>query len=635
MALTSSVYKFGEFELDCSRYELRRSGRALKLERIPMDLLILLLERDGQVVSRQEIVERLWGKDVFVDTEHGINTAIRKIRTALGEKIEHPRFILTLSGKGYRFVPETLNPNGNGTAAAAEKVSPPTEALNSPNPEAIRTKTDERLSSRWVGAAIGLLLVAGATVALNVTGLHDRVFARNQIGPIHSIAVLPLANLSGDASQEYFADGMTDELITALAKNRSLRVVSRTSAMQYKGVRRPLPNIARELGVDGILEGSVERSGNRVHMTAQLIYAPTDTHIWAESYDRDLNGALSLPEELSQIVANEAKVTSAPVRPSRYINPEAHDTYLRGRYFWFSHKYDRSRECFEKAIQLQPDYAAAWDGLGDSYGASAVSGIPPQDAQDAFAKQEAFVRRALELDDSLPEAHNSMAAFYLFSAWDWHRAEAESLRAVELNPNYAEGRLIHSLILYTLNRDDEGLQERKRSAEIDPFARPWALGDAYLLHRQYDAAVNELRARAETEPQDPEIQFSLSEAYLFKGMKNEAALHQEQTFLAEGDKKSAEAVKRAFERGGIRGMGEWLLGQDLEQAHKKYVSSYTLAYDYARLERKEDTLRALEDSYREHYPWLPLVQKEPVFDFLHSEPRYHDIVKKMGLPPAY
>jgi TolB-like protein/DNA-binding winged helix-turn-helix (wHTH) protein len=627
------VYKFGEFELDCSRYELRRSGRALKLERIPMDLLILLLERDGQVVSRQEIVERLWGKDVFVDTEHGINTAIRKIRTALGEKVEHPRFIQTLSGKGYRFVPETLNTNSSGTATAAEKVSPPTEALNPPNTGVIPTDSGERLRSRWVGAAMGLLLVAVATVALNVTGWRDRVFARNQIGPIHSIAVLPLANLSGDASQEYFADGMTDELITALAKNRSLRVVSRTSAMQYKGVRQPLPIIARQLGVDGILEGSVERSGNRVHMTAQLIYAATDTHIWAESYDRDLNGALSLPDELAQRVVNEAKVTSSPVRPPRYISPEAHDSYLHGRYLWFGGNNARSREYFEKAIQLQSDYAAAWDGLGDTYGASAVEGeIPPQ---EAFAKAEAAARKALELDDSLPEAHNSMAAFYLFNAWDWHRAESESARAVELNPNYAEGRHLHSYTLYALNRDDEALQEQKRATEIDPFARPWALGGAYIHLRQYDAAINELGARAEIQPQDPSVQFFLSEAYRFKGMKNEAALHAEQSFLASGDKKSAAAVRRAFERGGVPAIDQWLLRQDLDQARKKYVSPFALAYDYARLERKEDALGALEDSYRERSPRLLFIQKEPVFDFLHSEPRYRDIVKKMGLPPAY
>jgi TolB-like protein/DNA-binding winged helix-turn-helix (wHTH) protein len=260
-----------------------------------MELLILLLERDGQVVSRQEIVERLWGKNVFVDTEHGINTAIRKIRNALREDVEHPRFIQTLSGKGYRFVPETLNTNSNGTAPAPEKLSPPREGLNPPNTEAIPIKTSKRLRSSWVWGAIGLLLLAGAMVAFKVSGLRARLFAKNSIRPIHSIAVLPLANLSGDLTQEYFADGMTDELITALAQNRSLRVVSRTSAMQYKGVNKSLPDIAQALGVDGVLEGSVNRSGNHVHVTLQLIYAPGDTHVWAESYDRDPNGALALP----------------------------------------------------------------------------------------------------------------------------------------------------------------------------------------------------------------------------------------------------------------------------------------------------------------------------------------------------
>jgi TolB-like protein/DNA-binding winged helix-turn-helix (wHTH) protein len=628
------THKFGDFELDPSGFELRRQDRPLKLERIPMELLILLLEKNGQVVSRQEIIERLWGKDVFMDTEHGINTAIRKIRTVLREDVERPRFIQTISGKGYRFVPGEVSTNANGDRAAANISIPANEVLTPASLEAGQNRTKEDSASRkWPWAAVALLAVAAALLALNVAGLRDRVFARNQIGPIHSIAVLPLANLSGDASQEYFADGMTDELITALAKNRSLRVVSRTSAMQYKGVRQPLPNIARELGVDGILEGSVQRSGNRVHMTAQLIYAATDTHIWAESYDRDLSGALSLPDELAQMVVHEAKVASAPVRPPRYVSPEAHDSYLHGRYLWFGGNNARSREYFEKAIQLQPDYAAAWDGLGDTYGASAVEGeIPPQ---EAFAKAEAAARKALELDDSLPEAHNSLAAFYLFNAWDWHRAESESARAVELNPNYAEGRHIHSYTLYALNRDDEALQEQKRATEIDPFARPWALGGAYIHLRQYDAAINELGARAEIQPQDPTVQFFLSEAYRFKGIKNEAALHAEQSFLAAGDNKSAAAVRHAFERGGIPAMDQWFLSQDLDQARKNYVSPFTLAYDYAHLERKEETLRDLEDSYRERSPKLLFIQKEPVFDFLHSEPRYRDIVTKMGLPPAY
>jgi TolB-like protein len=215
----------------------------------------------------------------------------------------------------------------------------------------------------WIGLAIGLLLLAGVLLTLNVPGIHDRLFVRNQIGPIHSIAVLPLANLSGDSSQDYFADGMTDELITALAQNHSLRVVSRTSAMQYKGVNKPLRDIAQALGVDGILEGSVARGG-RVHVNLQLIYAPTDTHVWAKSYDRDASAALSLPDELSQTIAANAKAAApSRARPQQYVSPEAHDAYQQGRFHWFMDD-NLAKPYFEKAIKLQPDYAAAWSGLG-------------------------------------------------------------------------------------------------------------------------------------------------------------------------------------------------------------------------------------------------------------------------------
>jgi TolB-like protein/DNA-binding winged helix-turn-helix (wHTH) protein len=358
----SPTYKFGDFEPDSSRFELRCHDRPLKLEHIPMELLILLLEENGQLVSRQEIIERLWGKDVFLDTEHGINTAIRKIRTALREDAERPRFIQTVSGKGYRFVPDAVSTNA--TSGSAKISVPANEVLTPASMEAGPIRTSEGLASRrWPWAAVALLVVAGATLALNVAGLRDRVFAKNSIGPIHSIAVLPLANLSGDPSQDYYADGMTDELITALAEHRSLRVVSRTSAMQYKGVSRSLREIAQALGVDGILEGSVNRSGNRVHVNLQLIYAPTDTRIWAKGYDRDLSGAVSVPQEISRVIASEAKVASAPARPQRYVNPEAHDAYLRGHYLWIAGNNRESQKYFEQAIQLQPDYAAAWAGI--------------------------------------------------------------------------------------------------------------------------------------------------------------------------------------------------------------------------------------------------------------------------------
>ncbi len=628
----ASIYKFGEFELDPSRFELRRDDRPLKLERIPLELLILLLEKEGQVASRQEIIERLWGKDVFVDTEHGINTAIRKIRAALREDVERPRFIQTVSGKGYRFVPEVTKAHGNGTATVAtERITPLTAVVSPPNAERIPAKISERPGLMWIGLAIGLLLLAGMLLALNVAGIRDRVFARNQIGPIRSIAVLPLANLSGDPRQDYFADGMTDELITALAQNRSLRVVSRTSAMQYKGVNKPLRDVAQALGVDGILEGSVARSGGRVHVNLQLIYAPSDTHVWAESYDRDASAALSLPDELSQTIAIQARTSPPTARPQRYVSPEAHDAYLQGRFHWFMHD-NLDKPYFEKAIQLQPDYAAAWSGLGDAYAADAVGGqLPPS---QAFAEAETDVRKALALDDSLPEAHNALAAIYLFNKWDWKKAEAESLRSIDLDPNFAEGHHLHSYTLWVQNRDAEALQEQKLSTDLDSLTRPWALGEAYIYSRQFDMAIKDLQASTQFR-RDFWTEFRLSEAYEVKGMDREAAEHMEQAFANLNDKKSAAAIRLAFKKKGFRGVSEWMLNGQLQQVGKKYVSPWTLAWDYALLKRKKDTLAALDDAYNQRSPWIIFVQKEPVFDFLHSDERYRALVKKMGLPPAW
>jgi TolB-like protein/DNA-binding winged helix-turn-helix (wHTH) protein/Tfp pilus assembly protein PilF len=635
--MSESQYKFAEFQLDCASFELRRQGRAQKservsLERIPMELLILLLERQGSVVTRQEIVDRLWGKDVFVDTEHGINTAIRKIRQALKDNPEQPRFILTVTGKGYRFV---AGENGNQRSAAPSE-TPTVIPEREPRPSG--SDVPERGPDAVVMPAVQsnraklaiVIAICVVVAAILISFLRHRIVRANQASQIHSIAVIPLANLSGDAAQDYFADGMTDELITALAKNRNLRIVSRTSAMQYKGVKRPLPDIARELNVDGILEGSVSRVGNRVHTTVQLIHAPSDTHIWAESYDRDLSEVIFLPEELSQTIAKEVKAAVSPPTRQRSISPEAHDAYLQGLYFWYRGDFDHSKQYFQKAIDLQPDYAAAWAGLGDSYGVRAGGDTPPQ---AAFAKNEEYSRKALELDDSVAEAHNSMAALYLFHAWDWNRAEAEAQRAIELNPNLAAAHHLRSYILFALNRNAEALQEQRQATEIDPFAQPWHLGRAYLYLRQYDSAINELSARAAVQKVDG-IEFILSDAYRFKGMNKEAARHLELGFLAEDDQHSAEAVRRAFDQGGYRAVAEWLLRRDQDKAREEYVSPFFLALDYARLEGKDDTLHFLEGAFQERSPEMVFLEKRPHFDFLHSDLRFQALVRKVGLPAA-
>jgi TolB-like protein/DNA-binding winged helix-turn-helix (wHTH) protein len=628
-----SCYKFGEFELDSARFELRRDGRALKLERIPMELLILLAEKDGNVVSRQEIVERLWGKDVFVDTEHGVNTAVRKIRQALRDDPDRPRFLETVTGKGYRFVALRKNGSEGPQDAQPELEAAPT-AVASPvtvPPQAAPGKF--RYSRLGGSAAVALCLLVGVVLGFNVGGIRDRFLARNHPPQIQSIAVLPLANLSGDPTQDYFADGMTDELITALAKYHTLRVVSRTSAMQYRGARRPLREIARELGVDGVLEGSVKRSGNRVHMTVQLIYAPSDTHVWAESYDRDLNEIFSLPLELAQTIAKEVNTAVSPARPPRYINPEAHDAFLRGRYEWFSYHNVESAKYFRRAIEIQPDYAAAWDGLAGAYGGAAVVGeLKPQ---EAWPQAEAATARALELDDRLPDAHNTNAGNFLFYRWDFVRAEQESARTIELGPNLADAYHLRSYALHALNRTDEALQAQRRATELDPFARPWALGVELWRLRRFDDAEKEARRWLAARPNDVSAHLLLSNVYRLQGKSKESVQELEQSLTSGGDQAGATTVRQAYERGGFKAVQELDLADLKKKALKQYVPPISFAYVYARLGMKEETIHYLQLAYEEHSPRLIHLQYEPDLDFLHSDERYRDIVRKVGLPPAF
>jgi len=621
------IARFGPYEVDLRSGEVRKFGIPIKLGEQPLQILALLMERPGELVTRDELRSKLWS-DTFVDFDHSLNSAVQRLRESLSDTAEKAQWIETVPRRGYRFGGRVEWAKTNGSSAAPAETPAPSavdpraedvlEKQPLPQPERLR-----RFGWRSVAAALVLLLVVGAVVEF----VHRETVAR-RVPTIRSLAVLPLANLSGDPSQDYFADGMTDELITALAKNHNLRVVSRTSAMQYKGVQRNVRDIARELGVDGILEGSVERSSSRVHMTVQLIYAPTDSHVWAESYDRELNQAYSLPEELSQTVAKEVKTATSPAPQQRYINPEAHDAYLRGRFFWFNFNLPQALIYFEKAIQLQPDYAAAWSGLADTYG---VAGMGERLPQEVSSKAFDAARKALELDDSLPEAHNSMAAWYMFYGWDLQHADSESKRAIELNPNYAEGHYLRHKTLMVLNRLDEAEAETKRALELDPFARPFALGGFYTQTRQYDAAIGELRTRHAARPTDVAVLGWLSRVYWLKGMYKESQQALEEGLQLEHNQEKLAAAHKAWVQGGEKAVEQW--GVDLIKAgaRNSYVSEFELATSIAHTGDKDQTLKHLEAAYRNHDPDMIEAQYEPLFDFLHSDSRYQALVKKIGL----
>ena len=618
----TSAFQFGTFVLDAAVGELYKAGIKIRLQDQSLHLLAAMLERPGEVITREELRKQLWPDDTFVDFEHSLNAAIKRLRDTLDDSAEQPRFIETVHRRGYRWIAPVLSQPGS-RSVPGDGSAPAVPIAKPPNPHRW-----SRVSTLWAALAL-LPLFLGAILAWSITRRNARM--DSSVNSIHSLAVLPLENLSADPSQDYFADGITDELITMLAKNTRLRVISRTSVMQYKKAHRPLRDIARELGVDGIVEGAVARSGRRVRVNAQLIHAATDSHVWAESYDRDLNDVDLLPAELAQTIARQVGLAvSVSNKPERRISPEAHAAYLMGRYYWFASSGEKSRPYFQKAIDLQPDWAAAWSGLADSFMDSAVSGTSP--AKAFLVQGEEAARKAVALDDSLPEAHNSLAAFYFFYLWDWKRAEQESARVLELNPNFAEGHHLRGYVMGTLNRSEEDLQEQRKSMELDPFARPWAVGRALIRARQFDAALNEARLRSVAQPNDMDLHFLLRDAYWHKGMEKESAQEWERALLLAGEVGSATAVRQVFGRGGYKAVLQWQLSDLGKKATRQYTSPLDFADIYAHLKRKDEAIRYLEQAYEEHAPGLVHIQGDPNLDFLHSDPRYEAILNKMGLP---
>jgi TolB-like protein/DNA-binding winged helix-turn-helix (wHTH) protein len=634
----AGILEFGEFQLDCERFELRRNGSPLRLERQPLELLILLASSGGRLVTRSEIARSLWHSEVFVDTEHGINTAIRKIRHTLREDPDHPRFLQTVTGKGYRFVGVTPLPTLSTASPSISPLNPGTRPSARHRPD--RVGSNHRSLLIASAAAVALILVGIATFGARIvagspasfTGWGEIVRGHTAKPAITSIAVLPLDNLTGNPSQNYLADGLTDELTTQLAKDSTLRVISRTSVMQYKGAHRPLPEIARALNVDGILEGSISRSDSLLHMTVQLIQAPTDTHLWAESYDRSPDDLVSLPEDAALTIARQTHSAVAVSTPPNHINPAAHDAYLRGSFLWFSGQDEASGQLFLKATQLQPDYALAWAGLSSYYGAGTVDF--KLDPRQALPLAVAAARKSVELDPSLPEAHTDLGAVYWISDWNFNAALSELNRAIELDPKHAEAWHLRSKILVQLNRYPEAIEEQRKAMEITPFERPWGMAYIFLMTRNFDAAITDATQRIEADP-NPILWWVLSEACRGKHMDRESEQALEKALSLWNNNSDQEATHRAFARGGRRAVLHWYLNYYKAQSQRGYVSPYHLASLYAQLGDKQQALSYLDECLRQHAPPVLDIQNDTAFDSLHSDPHYRAIVQKIGLPPAW
>ena len=640
-AMTGRTASFGPYALDLRSGELRKHGIRLKMGGQPFKILALLLANPGEMVTREELRGKLWANDTFVDFDHGLNSAVQRLRDCLSDTAEKPLWVETIPRSGYRFIGQVGWSDGAGPSPSNEQTATPRGEMALARD--VEVPTDERLANHLPGQARGLRIAAIPIVVVAALllawpqfkfGLRRKTPPAGEPVAIHSIAVLPLENLSGNPAQEYFADGMTDELITQLARTKGLRVISRTSVMQYKGVHRPLKDIARELGVDGILEGSVVNEAGRVRVTVQLIRAASDTHVWAQSYMRDSSDLLLLQQELAENVAKEVNSAALPRKTSvRRIAPEAHEAYLRGRYDWYRGDSEKAREFFEKAIQLQPGYAAAYSGLADYYFDGAVGAHI--DPHEALARGEAEAKKALQLDDSTEEAHNSMAAAYLFYRWNWAAAENESRRAIEINPNYADGYHLYSYVLMAMNRKEEALEAQRKADELDPFARPWALGRLLNGVGRYREAESELRARIDASPKDGALRRQLAQSLVMQGRNREAMEEFALELELAGHEEQAVEVREAFAKGGQRGEDEWRLAILKRSARKGYVSPLEFACAYARLGQDDEALRWMEKAYNDRVPDLATIWMHPELNDLHGDPRYQALIKRIGLPESH
>ena len=533
---------------------------------------------------------------------------------------------------------------------SAKEISVDLRRLASPTAASAAATKPAPGAAAWIkagiGAAVGTVAVIILVAVLNIGGWRNRLQGRASTPRIESLAVLPLENLSRDPEQEYFADGMTESLITELSKIRALRVISRTSVMQYKGARKPLPQIARELGVDGVIEGSVQRAGNRVRVTAQLLHAATDRHLWAESYERDLRDVLSLESEVAQAIANEIKVKLTPQEQARLssgvrqVNPEAYDAYLRGRYYQYMRTEEglkRSVEYFEQAVAKDPASALAYAGLADSYSLLGNHGF--LSPQQASPKAEAAALKALAMDDTLAEAHTALAFVKTNYDWDFSTAEREFKRAIELNPGYPRAHSLYAAYLGGHGRFDEALAEIKRALELDPLSLYDNTNLGWYLHkaRRYDEAISQFQMTLEMDPNLLQAHLWVGQVYESKEMYGEAiAEFQKAIGLDGGSPPSLAALAHAYAVSGKRGQALSLLSRlkELELSKQEYVSAYDLAVIHTGLGDKDQAFKSLERAYEQRDGWMAFwLKTDPRLDPLRADQRFASLLRRVGLPP--
>ena len=600
--------RFDSFELNPQSGELRKQGASVKLQKQPADLLVILLERPGEVITRDELRERLWPGKTFGDFDVGLNKAVRRLREALHDSAQQPRYVETLPQHGYRFL------------------APVTEA---------------RPSHRRRRGTLYAVLAAGGLAVLLLSAYLGGFFRRGAVpGEIRAIAVLPFANLSGDPGQEYLSDGVTDCLITELGKTGTLRVISRQSTLRYKQGAKPLPEIGRELHVDALLQGSVARAGDRVRITAQLVRAKPEEQLWAESYERSYAGILQVHADIVTSVATRINAKLTPgaktsLAKARTFNPEAYEAYLRGRYLYYGYTREslrKSVESLETAVEKDPGFAPAWAALSPAYGALGYWGyVRPG---EVASKAKAAARKAVELDDTLADGHCYLGTDAAFGDFDWSTAENEFKRAIGLNPSHVAAHANYGLMLASLRRFKEAMEQFQTARELDPLPpiRSVLVSLCYYLSGQYSRAAELLNYTGEAAPN------------FFVGRRaNWRVLHrmgQHAAALAEcrrsyellGDTEVVQALEQGGRRSDYAGAMK-AAAQTLERrATIRYVAGTEVARLYAHAGENDRALEWLETAMADGDPMLHLVWAEPDWEALYGNPRFKNLLRKMGFP---
>jgi len=641
--------RFGVFEADLEAGELRKHGLRLKLPEQPFQILSMLLARPGEIVSREELRERLWPSDTFVDFDHGLNNAVMRLREVLGDSSDHPRFIETLPRRGYRFIApvERKSESANGAARAESGTSRAAAGVAEAGQAAVPATVVVPAQGRFSIPRIALLAAAvlAGSVLISAIAVHyvRGVDAKGKGTRSNSLVVLPLENLSGDKEQDYFADGMTDDLIANLAKIRSLRVVSRSTAMAYKGTHKPVSQIAAELNVDAVVEGTVMRVGNRVRITAELVQVSTDQHLWADTYESPIGDVLALQNRVSSAIVDEIRINLTKEDKERLaakpsVSPEAYEDYLKGRYYWNRRSpegFTKAIGYFEDATRRDPQYALAYAGLADCYGIVGATIYGTLPAAEAAPKAKAAATRALEIDPSLAEAVTSLATAKFNYDWDWVGAAEGFKKAIAMDPRYPTAYQRYSLYLSAIGRPDDSFEQIKKARDLDPLSIGinGSIGWRLYLAREYDRAIAQLRDTLEMDPNYGWARLNLGQAYEQKGEYNLAIQEFRHALdLAPSDPLTISALAHAYGVSGNHAEATKLLADLQARSKKQYVSPYYIAVVYLGLGKNELAMDWLEKAFADRSNGLVFMRVEPELDPLRNHPRFAALEARMNFP---